>query len=48
VVDTYWGLFFGYSAIWLILAVYLGSLGKRIKSIELQLNESKNDKDTKF
>jgi CcmD family protein len=37
--STYPALFFGYSAIWIIIAFYLISLIRRVKKIEQELND---------
>jgi CcmD family protein len=40
-VDTYPDLFWAYTAVWTILAVYIGLLGVRLKRIERSLGSPK-------
>ncbi len=49
IVDQYWSLFFGYSAIWILLVFYILSLGKKVRHLEerLLLNQSLNDVDVR-
>ena len=38
--DTYVDLFFGYTVIWLILGIYILTLGVRLKKLEKREGES--------
>jgi CcmD family protein len=47
--DTFWSLFAGYTAIWILIAVYIQSLRRRINRLEKKSAEAENlatDKDT--
>jgi CcmD family protein len=44
-VDTYPDLFWSYTAVWVILALYIGVLGRRLARIERALASDQNRDD---
>jgi len=47
IMDQYWSLFGGYSAIWILLVFYILSLGKKVRQLEerQQLNQTLREVD---
>ncbi len=39
--DTFNGMFWGYLVLWLLLTIYMVSLGLRVKKLESEATESK-------